>query len=181
MKMFPVIRSSRRNSIVRKEEPAFSNVIALSLRTATHLRLDFRSSSRNTRFWFIKKGFLGKLRWETDTIPLPEIANGVYQAPYDNTRVTGLYTVEYLINGNVPITCTFFRTASHSKPVLFGKPDRPKSNFYLFDESGAYFLNLKPVDIYGNYLGMGKADQISITMSVGSTSQPLDYLDGRYV
>ena len=127
------------------------------------------------------KALLEKLVWEKDTVSLPEISNGIYQTRYSNTKVTGLYRVEYLINGNVPVTGPFFRTSSHYTPVLFGKPDRSKSDFYLFDESGSYFLSLKPVDIYNNYLGMGKADQIEITMSIGSSNQPLDYLDGRYV
>ncbi len=127
------------------------------------------------------KGLLGKLVQQTDTIILPEITNGVYQAIYNNTKVTGLYGVEYLVTGTVAATGPFFRTSSHSVPVLFGKPNRSKSDFYLFDEAGSYFLNLKPVDTFANYLGMGKADQINITMSVGSSSQPLDYLDGRYV
>jgi hypothetical protein len=127
------------------------------------------------------KGLLGKIVQQTDTVILPEITNGVYQARYSNTRVTGLYGVEYLVTGTVPATGPFFRTASHSVPVLFGKPNRSKSDFYLFDEAGNYFLNLKPVDIYDNYLGMGKAEQISIIMSIGSSSQLLDNLDGRYV
>jgi hypothetical protein len=128
-----------------------------------------------------QKGFLGKLVFETDTVPLPEITNGVYQADYSNTKVSGLYNVEYLVNGELPVSGKFFRTQSHSTPVLFGIPDRSKSNFYLFDEGGSYFLSLKPVDIYGNYLGMGKAEQISMTMTIGSHTYPLDYLDGHYI
>ena len=128
-----------------------------------------------------ERGFLGTLRYQTDTLILPEIINGIYSANYSHTDVTGMYRVEYLINGNIPAVGNYFRTQSHSTPVLFGKPDRAKSSFYLFDESGSYFLSLQPVDIYGNYLGMGKADQIKIQMTLGSNSQLLDYLDGRYV
>ena len=121
-------------------------------------------------------------------IILIESAPGFYEASYRDTKVSGIYSVRFLVEGqsaaNGNFTRTFFTArsvevmtdAEATMPTINVSPIRPCGL-----AGGCYSITLKPVDAAGNLLGPGKANLIKVTKFRGQILNPIsDELDGRY-
>jgi len=115
-----------------------------------------------------------------NTIPLIHQGNGIYKAPFTSTNNVGLYTMHYLITGNVNSVGTITRMDAKDVYVNFGKPVLSASNLYVMWEQ-PILISVTPKDGSGNLLGPGQGDQLSIYISKGSASAANDYLNGQYV
>ncbi len=124
--------------------------------------------------------FLKQLKWKKEVIPLNHVGNGIYKGVYSKTNLTGVYQVQYIIDGQVPDVGEFKRLELKSIPFLFGKPKLEDSKLFVLSESPMY-LSFKPVDVHGNLLGPGKRESIEVSSSIGSTGAAIDQLDGTYV
>lgn len=115
-----------------------------------------------------------------NTIPLTHQTNGIYKGQFTGTKNVGLYTMHFLITGNVSGIGSVTRMDAKSLYVNFGKPVLSKSKLYVMWEKPV-LISVTPMDGSDNLLGPGQSEQLSIYISKGSASKPIDYLDGRYV
>lgn len=113
--------------------------------------------------------------------------DGVYTNTFDNTTIEGIYTFTIVANGITPMGNKYTRESTTQRYVEVGvSPNNIEivANFteVIEDELRAYYqITLTPKDTFGNYLGPGYADSISLTSTKGEFVSAIeDKLDGSY-
>lgn len=141
-----------------------------------------RMNNADKKYFVLRheKGFGTVFEATGNTIPLIHQGNGIYKAPFTGTNNVGLYTMHYLITGNVSGIGAITRMDAKDVFVNFGKPVLSASNLYVMWEQ-PILISVTPKDGSGNLLGPGQGDQLSVYLSKGSSSAANDYLNGQYV
>jgi hypothetical protein len=113
--------------------------------------------------------------------------DGVYTNTFDDTTTEGIYTFTIVANGTTPLGSIYTRESTIQKYVEVGvSPNNIGivANFVdiIEDELRAsYQITLTPKDTFGNYVGPGYADFISLTSTNGEFVSAIeDELDGSY-
>jgi hypothetical protein len=113
--------------------------------------------------------------------------DGIYTNSFDDTTIEGIYTFTISANGITPNGLEYTRESRIHRYIEVGvSPNKIEiiANFteIIEDELRAYYqVTLIPKDTFGNYLGPGYADLISLTSTNGEFVSPIeDNLDGSY-
>jgi len=119
---------------------------------------------------------------------LKEFKPGLYAADYTDTRVSGVYSVRFYVEGKSAGNGIFTRTFSSDRSVEVVVDEKatldtvrvaPIPSCTLV--GGCNAITLTPVDAAGNLLGPGKAGLINVTKDFGKVLGPIsDQLDGSY-
>jgi subtilisin family serine protease len=132
------------------------------------------------------KKFFDAIQPVNKQITLHNNGDGSYSASFSNTKVPGVYTVIFHIEGQRPDIGSYTRTEAVSTRVTFGKAALKASDLRVIvlkesDDGKRLQLTLRPKDKYGNYLGPEYGHRIGITLSSGSiTGELSDPADGSY-
>ena len=113
--------------------------------------------------------------------------DGVYTNTFDDTTIEGIYTFTIVANGITPMGNKYSRESTIQRYVEVGVSPNNIEIFANFtevieDEMRAYYqITLTPKDTFGNYLGPGYANSISLTSTKGEFVSAIeDKLDGSY-
>jgi len=113
--------------------------------------------------------------------------DGVYTNTYDDTDVEGVYTFAFTAKGVTPAGISYTREATSQRYVevnvisesIFVVVDF--SEIYEAEHRAYYIATVTPKDPFGNFLGPGYADSISLTATRGEfIGEVEDNLDGTY-
>jgi subtilisin family serine protease len=119
-------------------------------------------------------------------LPLRNNGNGSYSATFSDTDVTGTYTVVFAVEGEQADIGAYERTEKLSTMVRFGRAVLEASDLRqsLVEETGdgrRVLLQVRPVDLAGNYLGPDYGHEISVVVNGSPVGdKPEDRLDGSY-
>lgn len=97
--------------------------------------------------------------------------DGIYSALYKNTQIPGKYELDFSIEGQHHLIGKFVRSEESTALVGVKNIDAGESELYHDRLSGGVkLLTFVPADKFGNYLGPGYGDKISIVSSAGNVS-----------
>lgn len=120
-------------------------------------------------------------------ISLQEVEPGIFQGLFGDTAVPGVYRIRFQIDANDPEHGVIQRTETQSAIVRFAGAIAGESELYaqLIAETAGYaeyMISFRPRDRFGNYLGPGRSEMISVALSETGAVQPPDDLgDGTYL
>jgi hypothetical protein len=124
---------------------------------------------------------------KADWFALRDRGDGTYTGEFRETQVPGAYRVEVILEGSHPTVGAFRREESRTAFVRFEAPEFNLSKFRLIwperpTDLDPILIELRPRDIYGNYLGpdFGHRIHVEPPRESGTVGPVEDLLDGRY-
>lgn len=126
-----------------------------------------------------------RLRLESEKVnmSLEYSGDGLYKAKFSDTKVPGVYNVDFDIRGHREGLGNFSRKETRTHVLKFGKIDLIQSRLRFLeaipDLDIPYRVYIRPKDEFGNLLGPGYAHWIKVT-SASDVGYPIDHLDGSY-
>lgn len=140
-------------------------------------------AARKRQLLIQSKKFSRFFKPEQASVSLIYQGNGLYSLKYTGTRKTGIYKIDFRIEGKLKGRGEFRRIETRSGIIHFGKPDLRRSKLRLIppetDNDIPLRLYIRPKDEFGNLLGPGYAHSIKIVTG-GKIGFPTDHLDGSY-
>src|SRR5215213_2969251 len=174
---------------VLSPKQALSNLLSNRSTPATPAGFQYEPSATDAQRKFQlllgDSTFSDALRPSRNPITFQNNGNGTYSATFNNTSLSGPYTVVYRVQGQRPDIGTYSRTESQTVALTFGIPSATTSNIRATGDRGAsgqYDLFMRPIDRLGNFLGPDYGHALVVTVNgVRVTNKPQDRLDGSYV
>lgn len=128
--------------------------------------------------------FVKEIQPVEDRITLRDRGDGVYEVVYEQTKMAGIYTVEFIINGKSETAGAFSRTETASTALRVGpaNPEASEITAKLHGTGGrrSVLLSIRPVDKEGNLLGPDYADRVRFLLNGKPASSTKDRGDGSY-
>ena len=136
--------------------------------------------------WLNDADFRSRLEPQSDVVTLSRSAEGRFTTAFSDTRVAGAYKLSFLLEGDGPVTGAFERREQRFLIVVPGPFDEGGSTIETGRTPGGSgtvtTVRIRPVDIYGNFLGSGGEDEVSgVVVGSGETGVVTDAGDGWYV
>jgi hypothetical protein len=95
--------------------------------------------------------------------------DGIYSMKYTNTKVPGQYKFKVTLNTTTPVSGKISRVEERETMVMVKTADPDESEIYQEKLPGEKrLITIIPADQFGNFLGPGYEENISITSSVGN-------------
>jgi len=131
---------------------------------------------------------------ENQIINLEEDTDGVFKGHFDNTELTGVYQLLYIVNGEIPGYGKFERQKQYSAVFKFGqisesstqldaKITTPPASTTNDSRGSMATITIKPKNKFGYYLGPGYLSRINVSVldsKQGNVKIRKDNLDGSY-
>ncbi len=137
--------------------------------------------------------FYKQLLPDNQVITLTSDGSGLFTGKYENTDLTGVYQLLYIVNGEIPGFGKFERQKQYSVVFKFGQidPNATTIDATILSSSTATTpdskastatITIKPKNKFGHYLGPGYLAMINLTIDpkLGAIRSKKDNLDGTY-
>jgi len=137
--------------------------------------------------------FFKELLPESQIINLTENGDGLFQGSYNNTDLTGVYQLLFMVNGEIPGLGKFERQKQYSAVFKFGQISQnstqidatistPPASTTHDNNGSTATITIKPKNKFGYYLGPGYLSRIKLTIDSkqGVVKNRKDNLDGSY-
>ena len=173
-------KSGNNNAEAKTSGKGNNNFVCNYILSDDALKVDHETGNnyleKKFRILLDEKDYYTKVKTIEEEVELIHRGSGVYTASFNDTKNSGDYQIEFLING----PGNFARTSSETAVVDFAKPELKTSTVRLQSEN-TLILGFKPRDIYKNYLGANRTKTITMHLSNGVVGPLSDYMNGRYV
>ncbi|HSE15603.1 MAG TPA: VWA domain-containing protein [Pyrinomonadaceae bacterium] len=183
----PVTDANVSAQVLSPREP-LSNLLSNRATPATPAGFQYEPSAtaaqRKFQLLLGDNSFRDAIKPLSSPITFQNNGNGTYSATFNNTSLSGPYTIIYRVEGQRADIGNYSRTESQTIALTFGVPSASGSNIRAVGDRGSsqYNLLVRPVDRLGNFLGPDYGHAIVVTVNgVRVSSAPQDRLDGSYL